>query len=232
MYKQNKLGLKKNVLKQYFFNFFFQTINIYINNNNLNFFKNFYYLNKNLKLKLNKSFLFFKLYIFKFFNFLKPVLKFSNKFFLTKILNIKQNKYKKQKKRLDQISQYFLFFKSTLNNIFIYVYDLHLKRTFALTYIFYKKYFYLSLGKIGYFGPSKNGDSAVYDLGREFYFYCINNKIKLLNLILLNKPNKKYKEFIKGFLFTRLNPFFKINYIYIMPQFAHNGCRRKKRRRV
>jgi ribosomal protein S11 len=220
-YNKNSILIKKNVVKYYFFNFFFR--NIHFDINKISLFKNFYYLNKNLKLKLNKSFLVFKIYIYNFFKYLQFFFKVSNKRFLKKFL-----KKKRKKKKI----QYSLFFKSTLNNIFVYVYDLHLKRTFALTYIFYKKYFYLSLGKIGYFGPSKNGESAVYDLGRAFYTYCVSNKIKTLNLVLMNKPTKKYKEFIKGFLFDKYKLAFKINYIYIMPKFAHNGCRRKKRRRV
>src|SRR5579885_3220358 len=60
-YKVTKFFLKKNVIKQYFFNFFFQNYKIC---SNINLFKNFYYVNKNLKLKLNKSFLFFKIYIY------------------------------------------------------------------------------------------------------------------------------------------------------------------------
>src|SRR5579875_2403453 len=173
------------------------------------------------------------------FNFLYLKLKYKLLYFFYKKLKyfVKKKKINKKKIYKNNNIKFYLFLKFTLNNIFVYVYDLNLKKSFVLTKCFYTKYFYLSLGKVGFEGPSKEGKMAAFRLGLRFSSYLLKNKIYDLNIILFNKPNLRYKEFVKGLLFNnRKIPVYKfrikIHYIYLMPKIAHNGCRLKKRRRV
>lgn len=126
-----------------------------------------------------------------FLNFNKNMsnLKFSNFF---KTLNI----LKKQKSRL----KYFLVLKPTLNNFFVYIYNLYFQKVGNISRYVSGVNYSLSVGAVGYKGPTRTSKIAVEKLGEIFAKKLFEKKIKSINLILMSKFNYRSKFFFRAFI--------------------------------
>lgn len=138
---------------------------------------------------------------------------------------------------------YYLILKFTLNNFFAYVYNREvlgrnmenlkklLKRRSKEAVEQDKavvKCIYRSLGTVGFKGPAKKGDIAMYTVGKELGKRLFERRVRHVNLIIRNKMTRKVREFFRGLKEYKI----KFHYIYVIPKFAHNGCRLRKRKRL
>lgn len=111
-----------------------------------------------------------------------------------------------------------------MNNFYCYLFNYN------------KIFFSLSLGQVGFIGPLKNTQDAYEVLGYNFslrlfnmYLFLLKKSIIMkINLIISIKLYKKIKQFLRKFLQTGLN----ISYVFICYKFAHNGCRKKSKKRL
>jgi hypothetical protein len=142
--------------------------------------------------------------------------KKANQFFLNK-------QYKSLK------INYFLFLKPTLNNLFGYVYNFYNFKKIKKKITRYKLNFTsISLGITKYKGPAKNSNIALETAG-----FLLAKKLHLklitrVNLVLFTRLNRKFKEFLKGFV--KLGRI-KIKRIFFLSKIAHNGPRLKNKKR-
>ncbi len=163
------------------------------------------------------------------------------------------NKQKKIVKRKENEPDFWLFIKPTVNNLFVYIYNIDVLRQKSILKKrkFFKKkkkklrkivkfnklkkkrtykvkFMCVSLGVSGYKGPTKTSYIAAEETGVLFSKKLHKKRLNVFNLVLLCRLNRRIRMFMKGL--QRVNPL-TFKYIYSMPRRAHNGSRVKKRRR-
>lgn len=168
----------------------------------------------------------------------------------TRKLMFFNNKQEIKQKGKEKEPDFWLFIKPTVNNLFVYIYNIDilrqksiskrrktvkkkkkLKKTRKLKKIkrTYKvKFMCISLGVSGYKGPTKTSYVAAEETGVLFSKKLHKKKLNVFNLVLLCRLNRRIRMFMKGL--QRVNKL-RFKYIYSMPRRAHNGSRVKKRRR-
>lgn len=141
-----------------------------------------------------------------------------------KVIYLNKEEERKKKKNARRLAEYWLFIKPTVNNLFVYISNLdsRKKKMSILKRRFYQKkkikikkrrvenkniskskvtYMCLSLGISGHKGPTKTSYVAAQETGLLFRKKLFEKKIKLFNLVLLCRLNRRIRMFLKG-LFT------------------------------
>lgn len=112
---------------------------------------------------------------------------------------------------------HFLVFKRTVNNLFCVV--INIKGEVVV---------WASSGNSGFRGPARKTPYAAEQAGRNLASLSRAKNIKFIDgFILRDKMDRKIRDALKGFYLGGA----RIRRIILLPRVAHNGLRRKKKKR-